>query len=72
MKSHARIGDMVFPLPDDGLEWLLRYSEDSNPIIERRMQLASILAAYKELIYCGTKKRNHVCERLKLLLTVNI
>lgn len=59
--------DMTWPRPDikehnDSLEYILRYK---NPTKEDLLVAASVIAAYKALIYSTQKHRNYVCKILK-------
>lgn len=58
--------EMVWPRPDEAmnaLEWRLRY--DQVVTAEDRLAAASIVAAYRELIYAPGDKRDAVVRELR-------
>ena len=64
MKYYVNFDDMCWPKPDDTgkLEWALRYG---NPTRNQQMVVASIVAAYKELIHCAAAKRALVVRNIR-------
>lgn len=55
--------EMTWPLPDQDLNWVLRYG---NPTREQLLHAASILSAYYHAVTIYTqKKRNYVFGELK-------
>lgn len=54
--------EMVWPLPDQDLNWTLRYG---NPTREQLLYAASILSAYHQAVVDPQKKRNFVFGELK-------
>jgi hypothetical protein len=62
-KTHARINDMSWPLPLCELEWKLRYS--SYPEKSELLQAASIISAYRQMIWDSEKTRRHVIRGLR-------
>lgn len=64
-KTHTKINDMTWPSYDqDDLEWQLRYGREQD-VIESRLRLASIVAAYKALIELTQSRRNMICKALR-------
>lgn len=63
---HTKIGDDVtWPSFDQGdCEWRLRHANDEE-VLKDRFVLASIVAAYRELIKLPQKRRNEICKALK-------
>lgn len=53
--------------PDGGLEWRLRYAPESLTR-QDQLVLASIVAAYRELLTCPMRRRNDVVRGLRLQL----
>ena len=43
----------------DEVEWQLRYGIEPT-----RLDVAGLVAAYKDLILCSQKKRNYVCKQI--------
>ena len=65
---NRRIGEMSWPAPGeymDAIEWQLRYSRDPLVTIEVRMAAASIIAAYKQMIFDKKEKRQMVIRELR-------
>jgi len=64
--TYTKVGDeMTWPSYDQGdLEWLLRYGSDES-MIKKRMLLASIVSAYRELIGKTQKQRNQICRAIR-------
>ncbi len=62
-KTYTKVGkDMTWPSYDQGdLEWQLRYGSEKQ-VIEARFRLASIVAAYQELIRKPQKQRNAILQ----------
>jgi hypothetical protein len=65
-KAHTRVGDdMTWPSYDQGnLEWRLRYGSEDQ-VLASRMVLASIVAAYRELLNLPPKRRNAICKAIR-------
>ena len=55
---------MTWPLPDNDLEWRLRYAPDSMTR-QDEMHLASMNSAYRELIVCSREKREKIVRELR-------
>lgn len=61
---------MTWPLPDsqreesDRLQWILRYGT-AESIVEKRMEIASIINAYDALFHKAQKQRNYIVEKIK-------
>jgi hypothetical protein len=51
-------------LPDDSLEWRLRYAND-NQLVKDRFCAASIVSAYRQLITLPRKAREEVIRELR-------
>lgn len=60
--THIRFDQMTWPKPLPDLEWVLRYG---TPTKTELLNAASILAAYKALLFKSQKDRNHICKVLK-------
>lgn len=65
--NYTKVGDqMVWPSLGQGdLEWQLRYGAPET-VVQNRLVLASIVAAYQELIRAPQARRNAVCTALAL------
>lgn len=63
---YTKIGDdMTWPSFEQGeCEWRLRYASE-DAVLKDRMVIASIVAAYRELINMPQKRRNAICKALK-------
>jgi hypothetical protein len=69
---YRKVGDSVWPTPGDtayedatpGLEWKLRYAPESITR-EDQLVLASIVAAYRELLSCPARRRAEVVRALR-------
>lgn len=65
LKTRFKVfGGMTWPLPDDDLEWRLRYAPDSLTR-QDEMYLASLNSAYRELFTCNREKRERIVRELK-------
>ncbi len=61
-KKYIIIEDMSWPMPDNELEWKLRYG---NPTRTEILQAASILSAYSQMTLFDTKKkRDKICKKI--------
>lgn len=61
-KKYIIIEDMSWPMPDNELEWKLRYG---TPTKAELLQAASILSAYSQITLFDTKKqRDKRCEKI--------
>lgn len=62
-KTHVTIDDTAWPLPNNNLEWTLRYG---TPTKTDLLLAASILAAYSQIVLYDTQKqRNMVCSKIQ-------
>jgi hypothetical protein len=69
---YRQVGESVWPTPGDtayeddtpGLEWKLRYAPESLTR-EDQLVLASIVAAYRELLTCPDHRRAEVVRLLR-------
>lgn len=68
-KTYANFDGMVWPLPNDDLEYRLRYAgypgKDFIFSMEDRLVAASILAAYGQLISISEKQRNFIVKLIR-------
>ncbi len=64
--TYTQVGeDMTWPSLDQGdLERRLRYGVRDD-VTDARFKLASIVAAYRELILMPQKRRNEICSAIK-------
>ena len=63
---NIRIKDMSWPLPDNDLEWTLRYNHELSEI--DRIRAATILAAYSQIIRDPEEKRKMVIREIRKAL----
>ncbi len=65
-ETFTKVGDdMTWPSYDQGeLEWQLRYGTEQQ-IIAARMRLASIVRAYREMLWLTQKRRNEICRAIR-------
>lgn len=66
--NYTSFDQMVWPTPDeelDHLEHLLRYGELEN--LSQQCCVASVIAAYRQLIELPQKRRNYVVSKLRSL-----
>lgn len=62
-KKCITIEDMSWPMPDNDLEWKLRYGQ---PTRAELLQAASILSAYSQMTLFDTKKkRDKICKKIQ-------
>lgn len=63
---YTKVGDdMTWPSFDQGeCEWRMRYANEET-VLRERMIIASIVAAYRELIDMPQKRRNGICKALR-------
>jgi hypothetical protein len=52
--NYIRSEDTTWPVPDDELEWVMRYGH----VVRHRFSAASVLAAYRALIMLPERTRN--------------
>ena len=65
MSLYQKIDDMTWPVPCrkmDNLEWQLRYG---LPSMEDRLAAASLIAAYKQMIFDPQAKRRMIVSALR-------
>jgi hypothetical protein len=69
-----KVGDSTWPTPGDGeaddevsLEWVLRYAPERLTRGDQ-LHLASIVAAYRELLTCTSRRRAEVVRSLRASL----
>ena len=64
--SYTRVGEeMTWPSYEQGeLEWQLRHGTEGQ-VIAARVKLASIVAAYRELIGLTQNRRNEICRAIR-------
>lgn len=63
--------ESVFPLISEDIEWILRYGTEEE-IIKQRFYIASIVAAYDNLIKVNQKRRNHILSNIKSFIKSNL
>lgn len=71
---YRQVGDSTWPTPGDatndsdcGLEWILRYSPERLTRGDQ-LHLASIVAAYRDLLTCTSRRRAEVVRSLRASL----
>ena len=62
---NIKIRDMSWPYPNDGLEWELRYGK---PTLSGFLEAASIISAYRQMIFDPQKKRQMVIREIRKAL----
>ena len=65
MSRYLHFREMCWPSADQGdLEWTLRYGSEEE-IIKQRYVIASVVAAYVELINKPSKQRSKIASTIK-------
>ena len=59
---NIKIDDMSWPYPDSGLEWSIRYGK---PTVSELYQAASIISAYRQMIFDPQEKRQMVIREIR-------
>lgn len=61
--KYITIEDIAWPMPDNELEWNLRYGQ---PTRAELLQAASMLSAYSQMTLFDTKKkRDKICKKIQ-------
>ncbi len=64
---YRKFRDMIWPAPGESMrqiEWRLRYAPDSITI-EDKLQIASVLSAYRDLVFLPQRTRNDYVMELR-------
>jgi hypothetical protein len=61
--ANGTIWNMI--LPNDDLDWRLRYAKKENLTREELLRAASIIESYKTLLQLSQKERNWTCQQIK-------
>ena len=56
--------ETVVPIPDNNIEWILRYGS-SEDIVKHRLYIASIVSQYKHLLNSTNQRRNYIANKIK-------
>jgi hypothetical protein len=68
---YVNFDGMCWPLPNNQLEYILRYGNDEN-ILNNKLVIASIINSYNSLFLKTQKRRNYIIKKIKEKINNNV